>query len=564
MKKILLIIILFYTLNVHFLNAPAPQKKYKSKFQELAYKIVSKMSDADKAGQVIHIAIPSKSVTKKIKNELKKIKPGGIIVFGKNLGSRKQILSLTYGLQKEMKKLKSLPLFISVDQEGGRVVRVQKSVTEFPGAMALGQTQNEEYAYKVGFITSYQLRQLGINLLFAPVLDINNNPDNPVINTRSFGSSLKTVTDVACAYERGARIGGAVPVIKHFPGHGDTNIDSHLGLPIIKKSLEELEQFELRPFQKSIKDGVKAVMTAHIVYPQLDKTYPTTLSKDILGGLLRDKLNFQGVVITDSMEMDAIDIHYAKEQTAKLAILSGSDIILSTEFGETPFKYYKMILQAIKNKEFVVNGQNLLDEALVRQIALKIEYGLFKHKASYIQIRNKKINEYLADKKRERDKKYKEYQKKGIEKLNAKISSESIKSYKKVFRPYTKKDTKKMVFYIPNKVMKYQIKRVLGKSLRFFSRKSLKRYLSKRRNRIVVLATRKEKDVKYLNRLFKKYKNNNFLILHYGSPFFEFPKTKNVDVIFSFSPTTQSLKQLVRRVFARKREKIDAADLILK
>ncbi|MCB1190391.1 MAG: glycoside hydrolase family 3 protein [Leptospiraceae bacterium] len=564
MKKFSYFAIILYFLNTNFVYAPAPKIDLTSKFKEIARKIVAKMSDKDKAGQVIHIAIPSKTVTEEIKQEIKKIKPGGIIVFGKNLGTREEIIGLTKNLQKEMKKLKKLPLFISIDQEGGRVVRVQKAVTEFPGAMALGQTQNPDNAYKVGFITSYELRKLGINLLFAPVMDINNNPDNPVINTRSFGSSLETVTELACAYERGARIGGAVPVIKHFPGHGDTNIDSHLGLPVINKSLEELEQFELRPFQKSIQDGAKVVMTAHIVYPKLDKDYPTTLSKKILNNILREKLKFRGVIITDSMEMDAIDEHYAHTQTAKLAILSGADIILSTEFGKTPYKYYKMILKAIKKKEFDVGGKNLLDEALIRQIALKLEYGLLHQKTSYIKIKNKEVNDFVSASKRERDTKYKELQKEGIGELNQKISGEAIKTYKKAFTPFSKAETKSMVFYIKNQVLKSTIQKVLKKKLKFFSSKDLKKYLKKHNGQIIVLGTREEKDVKFFYKLAKKYKKNKFLLLHYGSPFFKFPTNDSVNVIFSFSPTTESLKQLAKVTFTPGGKEIQSADLILK
>jgi len=213
--------------------------------------------------------------------ELQKVRPGGVILFGVNLGKKKEIRALTKGLQNEMKNLNSPPLFISIDQEGGRVVRVEKGVTGFPGALAIGQTKNPAYAFNVGLITSYELNNLGINLLLAPVMDINNNPENPVINTRSFGMTLDA-GDLAISYEKGARIGGAVPVIKHFPGHGDTNVDSHLGLPVIEKTESQLLEFELIPFQKSIQEGARAVMSAHIVYPNLDPKYPSTLSKKIL------------------------------------------------------------------------------------------------------------------------------------------------------------------------------------------------------------------------------------------------------------------------------------------
>ncbi|HNK58373.1 MAG TPA: glycoside hydrolase family 3 N-terminal domain-containing protein, partial [Leptospiraceae bacterium] len=177
---------------------------------EHASEIVSKMSDEEKAGQVIHIAIPKNYLDEVAIAELQKVRPGGVILFGVNLGKKKEIRALTKGLQNEMKNLNSPPLFISIDQEGGRVVRVEKGVTGFPGALAIGQTKNPAYAFNVGLITSYELNNLGINLLLAPVMDINNNPENPVINTRSFGMTLDA-GDLAISYEKGARIGGAVP-----------------------------------------------------------------------------------------------------------------------------------------------------------------------------------------------------------------------------------------------------------------------------------------------------------------------------------------------------------------
>ncbi|MBP9889243.1 MAG: glycoside hydrolase family 3 protein, partial [Leptospiraceae bacterium] len=253
-----------------------------------AAEIVSKMTDEEKAGQVIHIAIPKNYLDEVAISELQKVRPGGVILFGVNVGKKKEIRALTKGLQLEMKNLNSPPLFISIDQEGGRVVRVEKGVTSFPGALAIGQTKNPSYAFNAGLITSYELNKLGINLLLAPVLDVNNNPENPVINTRSFGMTLDA-GDLAISFERGARLGGAIPVIKHFPGHGDTNVDSHLGLPVIEKTEAELLDFELIPFQKSIQEGAKAVMSAHIIYPNLDKKYPSTLSKKILTDILRKK-----------------------------------------------------------------------------------------------------------------------------------------------------------------------------------------------------------------------------------------------------------------------------------
>ncbi|HNL71603.1 MAG TPA: glycoside hydrolase family 3 protein, partial [Leptospiraceae bacterium] len=399
---------------------------------EHASEIVSKMSDEEKAGQVIHIAIPKNYLDEVAIAELQKVRPGGVILFGVNLGKKKEIRALTKGLQNEMKNLNSPPLFISIDQEGGRVVRVEKGVTGFPGALAIGQTKNPAYAFNVGLITSYELNNLGINLLLAPVMDINNNPENPVINTRSFGMTLDA-GDLAISYEKGARIGGAVPVIKHFPGHGDTNVDSHLGLPVIEKTESQLLEFELIPFQKSIQEGARAVMSAHIVYPNLDPKYPSTLSKKILTDILRKKLGFEGIILTDAMEMHAISKNYQNEKTGTLAILAGADIILLTSWGNTTTHYYNMILESLKNKEFDVDGKNMLDESLKRQIALKIENGLFHTSYSYKKIEDEELEKFITEKRKISTARYNDLKIANIPELNARISTEAIRSYKTPF-----------------------------------------------------------------------------------------------------------------------------------
>jgi beta-N-acetylhexosaminidase len=400
-----------------------------------AAEIVSKMTDEEKAGQVIHIAIPKNYLDEVAISELQKVRPGGVILFGVNVGKKKEIRALTKGLQLEMKNLNSPPLFISIDQEGGRVVRVEKGVTSFPGALAIGQTKNPSYAFNAGLITSYELNKLGINLLLAPVLDVNNNPENPVINTRSFGMTLDA-GDLAISYERGARLGGAIPVIKHFPGHGDTNVDSHLGLPVIEKTEAELLDFELIPFQKSIQEGAKAVMSAHIIYPNLDKKYPSTLSKKILTDILRKKLGFEGMVMTDAMEMHAISKNFQNEKTGTLAIMAGADVILLTSWGNTTTHYYNMILDSIKNKEFDIDGKNVLDESIKRQIALKIENGLFHSSYSYKKIEDSTLEEFIKEKRKISNDRYNDLKVANIEELNARMSLDAVKSYKTPFKTF--------------------------------------------------------------------------------------------------------------------------------
>lgn len=521
-------------------------KEIKEKIYKQATEIVSKMSVEEKAGQVIHIAIPSKIVDEKTVAEIKKIKPGGIILFGMNLGTKQEIQNLTYDLQKLAKENQIPPFFISTDQEGGRVIRIENGITSFPGAMAIGQTANPSFAEKVGFITSYQANQLGVNIIFAPVLDINNNPKNPVINTRSFGSYLEQVLQMGVAYEKGARRGGSLPVIKHFPGHGDTNIDSHLGLPIIHKTLEELTNFELIPFQKAIENGAKAVMSAHIVYPKIDSKYPATLSPNILRGILREQLGFSGIVFTDAMEMHAISKNFQEENRGSLAILAGADIVLLTSYGKTSQEYYEMILESIEKGEFKQGERDLLDEALIRQIASKIEQGLFFHPESYFQIQDESIKNYFTEWEKIRNQEYSRLKQEGISKLNEEISMQSIRSYKKLFEPLKLENLSEYEFIIQNKRLQNAFRKIGVSTI------SIKKFLKKsnrNQKKVIVFDLKDAEELKKLLKKLKKYKNQKIVFLNYGNPFLEYPKWENLEIVFSFSPTKTSFEALVRRLF---------------
>jgi beta-N-acetylhexosaminidase len=560
-KKIKHLTILIFLLTV-VPTFSQDKTELKSKIQKLATDIVLKMSDEEKAGQVIHISIPGKELDEVAISEIKRIKPGGIILFGTNLGKSREIFDLTESLQEQAKKQKLLPLFISTDQEGGRVIRVKKGVTEFPGAMALGQTGNEKYAYDVGFITSYQLSRLGINLLLAPSLDINNNPDNPVINTRSFGSDLDTVNKIATSYEKGARDGGALPVIKHFPGHGDTNVDSHLGLPIIDKDLEQILNFELIPFQRAIENGARAVMSAHIVYPKIDPNFPATLSKDILTGILRERFKFDGIIMTDAMEMDAISKNYKKEKRGNLAILSGADIVLLTSWGKTTAEYYDMILDGIKKKEFVVGDKDFLNEALVRQISAKIEFGLFQYPNSNIEVVEPDIVLALQTRENKIKEKITEYKKINIKEYNLKISSDSIKSLNAPFTPLSPESSATYQFFLSKK---YLIEEAKTNRFTVLSEKKFLKALKKGGKFRFVLDSNSQSDLDKISKYMKQTPDSEFILLHTGSPFLRFPDSPNVSTILSFSITKSSQISMFRRIFqSSPEEKVQPCNLILK
>lgn len=246
-----------------------------------------------------------------------------VCLFRKNLGSEAEIRKLTTDLREAMGE----GALIAMDQEGGAVVRAT-SLPAAPGAMALGAVGDERLAEQVGGAIARGLRHLGINWNFAPVIDVNNNPANPVIAERSFGSDPQAVARLAGAWMRGAAREGVACCVKHFPGHGDTHTDSHRDLPRVDKSLAELEALELVPF-RALAHEAPSLMTAHIVYPQLDPEVPATLSAALLGGLLRERIGYDGVVITDALMMQAVHARWGPARAAVMALAAGADMPLA-------------------------------------------------------------------------------------------------------------------------------------------------------------------------------------------------------------------------------------------
>jgi len=246
-----------------------------------------------------------------------------VCLFRKNLGSEAEVRQLTADLRDAMGD----GALIAMDQEGGSVVRAT-SLPQAPGAMALGAVGDEVLAEQVGAAVARGLKHLGVNWNFAPVLDVNNNPANPVIAERSFGSDPQAVVRLAGAWMRGAAREGVAGCVKHFPGHGDTHMDSHHHLPVVDKSLAELEALELVPF-RALAHEAPSLMTAHIVYPQLDADRPATLSPVLLGAVLRERLGYEGVVITDALMMKAVHEGWGPARAAVMALAAGADMPLA-------------------------------------------------------------------------------------------------------------------------------------------------------------------------------------------------------------------------------------------
>lgn len=298
-------------------------------------------------GQSIMFRFIGPEFTRADREAFNRIRPGGVLFFGDNLTSREQIQALTGQLQDAARDEGLPPLFIAADQEGGIVTRLPADMVTVPSAMGLGAL-SEDVIRESARLNARQLRSVGINTNYAPTADINNNPQNPVIRTRSFGETPDVVSKAVVDTIAGHTDEGVIATVKHFPGHGNTHVDSHYGLPVINESIEELHAMELVPFKAAIKAGVPAVMTAHIRFPALDDL-PATLSKRILTGLLREELGFDGLIVTDSMSMDAIAREWGLAEASILAKEAGVDVLESSEGPESMVARHAALVDAVES-----------------------------------------------------------------------------------------------------------------------------------------------------------------------------------------------------------------------
>jgi beta-N-acetylhexosaminidase len=275
-------------------------------------------------GQMLMVGISGYELTTAELNICRSLNFGGFILFSRNCCEPAQIHSLCRALATATCNLP----FIAIDEEGGRVHRLPPPFTHFPPAALVGKTDSPDLALRVGRAVAAELTLLGINLNFAPVLDVNSNAENPIIGDRSFGATPDQVTVMALAWSEGLRSGGIIPCGKHFPGHGNTDTDSHLSLPLVAKSLGELHSVELMPFLHACRNRIEALMTAHVVFPAFDEEFPATLSSRIVTGVLRQELGYEGLVFSDDMEMKAITGNFDAEEAAVSSVRAGINVLL--------------------------------------------------------------------------------------------------------------------------------------------------------------------------------------------------------------------------------------------
>ena len=335
--------------------------------------------------------VPVTELNDIIRSEIADRHYGGLLLYGENFDSAEQVVRLIADIQQTNAAAGGLPMFIAADQEGGNVSRVTFGTTGVSN-MALAAAGKTEYAETMGRIFGEELGLLGINVDFAPVMDINNNPNNPVIGIRSFSDSVSIVSEFGLAFQKGLHDTGTLTSLKHFPGHGNTDSDSYSGFPKIDSTLEELKAFELIPFQAAIDDGADMIMTAHIQYPEIEKeTYvsistgeevylPATMSDDILTGLLRNDMKFEGVVVSDALDMEAISKNFEYKDVLRYTINAGADMVIIPPVKD-PDSYMLVYQTPDLIEELIKNGEistERLDEAVRRILTLKEKYGLLK------------------------------------------------------------------------------------------------------------------------------------------------------------------------------------------
>ncbi len=333
---------------------------------------IENMTLDEKIGQLLIAGFKGKSLDGQVKALIQKYHVGGLILFKRNIANSTQLLDLMNGLKAANGKNK-IPLFLAIDEEGGKISRMPEELMNTPACRVIGEKNDKDFAFGIGSAIGNKIKSFGFNLNFAPVLDIDSNPDNPIIGERSFGPDEKIVSEMGIQAMKGFQSQNIISVVKHFPGHGDTLVDSHIGLPTVDKDTDSLMEFELVPFKEAIKQNADGIMVAHILYNRIDSKYPATLSEKIITNLLREDLNYDGVIITDDMTMGAILENYDIGEAAVQSIKAGSDILVVCHGYDNEIKVFNSLKTAVENGDIT---EERIDQSLMRILSLKKKYAI--------------------------------------------------------------------------------------------------------------------------------------------------------------------------------------------
>lgn len=485
------------------------------------------MTLEQKIGQLLMVGVPGTTLNPTMKKMISSYKCGGFIYFGYNCENAKQIRTLSSSLQNYSLQNGNIPLFISIDQEGGRVSRITDGVTQFPGNMAFGSADDEVLVKHAAHITGLQLRLLGINMNLAPDVDVNNNPDNPVINTRAFGSEPKHVARLGSAYIEGLQEGGCMAVSKHFPGHGDTHTDSHKALPLINYNRERLEQVELVPFRAAVKKGSAGIMSAHIRYPQVEpKPLPATLSYTFLTEILRTEMKYEGLVMTDDLEMGAIAGNMKIGEAAVRAFLAGADIILVTTHNNTA-EIFNTLLAAVKEGRIT---EERLQSSVGRILRMKTAYRIYDPE------NEQSIPEFTLS---EKDSRLLTV----ASKINKTASDLALYYSEGKDTPLLpSKGTQTLIVPASNRFVSV----LRNKGVRYFSRGNFRQHISRDARQVYVYYECRDSDAPRISRLASALPQNCTLILvSTDNPFLLTRHAPDLPVLFTFSNTAVSYSSVL-------------------
>ena len=312
-------------------------------------------------GQLLVGSLPGTTVTPEIRSLAREFQLGGIILFARNIEAPEQVAELSHDVQQLATEL---PLWVSVDQEGGRVARLKAPFTEWPPMAVLGRSGDVQLAARFARALARELRAVGVTLDYAPVLDIHTNPKNPVIGDRALAEDAETVGRLGVAIIKALQDNGVAACGKHFPGHGDTSVDSHFELPLVEHPPDRIRRVECVPFRAAIAADVSFIMTAHVLVPSLDEERPATLSPRIVRGMLRDELGFQGVIVGDDLEMKAVAKQYTVPEAAVQAIAAGCDgLLICSGTAEAQARTLEALVHAVEDGRIPFNR---LEDALTR------------------------------------------------------------------------------------------------------------------------------------------------------------------------------------------------------
>ena len=316
-------------------------------------------------GQLFTVGFNGYSVPADFKAFIQEYHIGGVLYFKRNVQSPGQLAELSNELQFSCRPSEDPGMFITIDHEGGKINRLVKPFTKFPGNDYLGELNSPKVAFEFGMILGKELKAVGINVDFAPVVDVYTNPEDTVIKSRSFSSDPEICAKMGSAVCRGIQKMGVMAVAKHFPGHGDVKEDSHFHLPRTDKTLDQLEQIELVPFRRVVRSRVDGVMTAHILNTSIDPDYPATLSEKTIN-ILRNQVRFSRVVFADDLEMNAISDHYTAEKAPVLAVNAGCDSIIYRGDAGIPVAAVEAVIKAVESKEIPMAKLEAAYELLVQ------------------------------------------------------------------------------------------------------------------------------------------------------------------------------------------------------